>query len=95
MKYLLLLLAKVIGSNTLIVAFYLFAIKVLDRLSDNISDILLMIVLFGMWFVYLMSLFLSNSRLFFWIKNFYGWSISTTMVTMIIFLPTVIYSMHL
>ena len=89
------IITRAIGLDIFIVALYFVTVNGMNKLSGTVSNTLFLVLMFGVWGLYLASLFLNNSKLFFWMNNFYSWSISTTIVTMTIFLPTVIYSVHL
>lgn len=85
---------RVVVTDLTITLMYWLLVCGLNTLGARVSDTAFTTLLLILWAALFFALFFSNGQLFGWMKNSYTWSISTTLVTLIIVIPVVIASTH-
>jgi len=85
---------RIVFQDFMIIAGYFLVICLLDGFADVLPNIIFGILFLILWAVVFLLIFFSNAELFKSVKNNYLWVILTTLITLFILIPVVVYSVH-
>lgn len=86
--------AKVAIQDVVIIGAYWVVMCGLNKVLPAMPEWISIPLLLGVWGTLLLLLFFSHAELFKWVRNDYGWSMSTGFVTLSVMLPVTIASVH-